>query len=227
MDRPMLIVLSGEAGAGKDSVAKILQEGHSFVLFSLSAPLKRFAEDMFGFTKEQLYGPSSARNAPDPRWARPCVKCAATGYYETEVCYTVIRTRCFECSGTGVANDNSPRRVLQLLGSEYMRDMIHPDALTIRARPDIEAIMACGHPVVVNDARYQNDRDNLHAWLGARRVHVTAPGKEKGHAEWRQHRSERDQPDLQQVEHVLENPEEWPFPGLAERVERMLAALAA
>jgi deoxynucleotide monophosphate kinase-like protein len=61
-----LIVLSGEAGAGKDSVAQLLIERLRWTSYSLAAPLKRFVQDMFSFTDAQVYGPSSARNAPDP-----------------------------------------------------------------------------------------------------------------------------------------------------------------
>lgn len=227
--RGTLIVLSGEAGAGKDSVAKILCEQHGFQSYSLSGPLKRFGEDLFGFTWEQCYGPSSARNAPDPRWERPCLRCNKTG--RVVFSYSIgghdaeIADQCIACKGTGKINDNSPRRVFQTLGADWLRDMIHPDALTVRARPDIENLLAMGRSVVVNDARFRNDRDNLRAWLGGVRVLVTAPGKQVQDAEWRHHQSELDQPTASQVEYVIENPEEWPFPGLKTKVDAMLEKL--
>lgn len=231
-----LIVLSGEAGAGKDSVAKVLVEEHGWELFSLAAPIKRFAADMFGFTNEQLYGPSSARNAPDPRWARPCDRCAFenvvpgklrppqnrgfTNWGRTDVCQ--------KCHGTGKLDDNSPRRVLMLMGEEFLRQMIHVDVFTMRAAPEIEGLLKQGRKVVVNDARNDNDRDNLHAWLGAHRVDVrsvrTASKEKTG---WRTHASENRQPTDEQVEYVIQNDEEWPFPGLAAQVATMLGHLDA
>jgi hypothetical protein len=225
----MIIVLSGEAGAGKDSVADILVERHKFIKYSLAGPLKRFAEDMFGFNWDQVYGPSSARNAPDPRWARPCTTCNGSGTRSLsggEFGEIVGRAKCQGCDGTGKINDNSPRRVLQLLGSEYMRDMIHPDALTIRASWDLKPMNADKVNVVINDARYENDRNNLHAWVGALRVDVRAPNKKSDGASWRKHKSELDRPIDAALEYVLENPEEWPFPSLAGRVEAMLRELA-
>jgi hypothetical protein len=214
----MLIVLSGEAGNGKDSVAKVLQDKHGFVPYSLSAPLKRFGEDLFGFTKEQCYGPSKFRNEPDPRWARPCGTCGGTGkVYNTDRPHVV-------CHGTGKLNDNSPRRVFQLLGDDWLRQMIHPDALTMHARPVLMNMLQAGEDIVINDARFENDRANLKEWLGAVLVHVARPGKVRdlSHDDWRLHNSELHQPKPEDVDFVLENMEDWPFPGLGQQVADML-----
>ena len=220
MTRTRLIVLSGEAGAGKDSVAKLLTDRYDWQLYSLAGPLKRFTADMFGFTEEQLYGPSSARNAPDPRWARPCPDQRNHNGFTLMPCET--------CGGTNQVNDNSPRRVLQLLGEEYLRQMIHVDALTMRARPDLEKLLAQGCSVVVNDARNDNDRNNLHDWLGACRVDVrsirTQKPKKKDEA-WRRHASELRLAKDDQLEYVLQNDEKWPFPSLEGKVVRMLEDL--
>lgn len=226
-----LIVLSGEAGAGKDSVAKVLVDKHGYVAYSLAAPLKAFAKDMFGFTDEQLYGPSRCRNEPDPRWARPCPLCRGEG--KIPYIHNLLpRQMCDTCKGMGKLNDNSPRRVLQLLGEEYLRQMVHPDALTMRAEGELVKMMGQmrGWPpphggIVVNDARNANDRDNLHAWLGAVRVDVRAPGKESDGAEWRKHSSELSRPTDDQVEHVIVNDEEYPFPALEGKVAALLEKL--
>lgn len=222
----MLIVLSGEAGAGKDSLADVLVKDHGFVKFSLSAPLKRFVEDMFGFTKDQLYGPSRMRNTVDKRWALKCLTCNGTGkVYGTDIEHA-------PCEGTGRVYPISPRSVLQLLGSEYLRDLIHPDCLSFRASWDLGDMMERNLNIVVNDARYQNDRNNLHEWLGAHRVDVrTSSGsktkrKKTKHA-WRGHSSETDRPSDDQLEYVVDNVEEWPFPGLAVKVKEMLTYLDA
>lgn len=227
MTRSRLIVLSGDAGAGKDSLADVLYD-MGWQRYSLAGPLKRFAGDMFGFTDEQLYGPSSARNAPDPRWARPCPRCNATGMRPAAVGAVIVPNRvpCEECEGKGKINDNSPRRVLQLLGEEYLRQMIHVDALTMRATPDIARLLADGHSVVVNDARNDNDRNNLHDWLGACRVDVRTSRKKSGKKEkWRTHLSEMRKASDDQVEYIVKNDEEWPFPTLPAKAEAMLKAL--
>lgn len=222
----MIIVLSGEAGAGKDSTANILVERHGFTLFSLAGPLKRFAEDMFGFTKEALYGPSHARNAHNPKWDLKCPKCAGTGVsqIERDTVNEYRGDKCTRCGGTG-KTEISVRSTLQPLGSEYLRDMIHPDCLTFRASWDLREMLDKGMSVVVNDARYQNDRNNLHDWVGAHRVDVRAPTKKNDGAAWRQHASELDRPTDDQLEYILDNPEQYPFPSLPGRVETMLREL--
>ncbi len=217
-----LIVLSGTAGAGKDSVAKELVNSHGWELYSLAGPMKRFAADMFGFTDEQLYGPSKARNEPDPRWARPCQECAGVGFFP------VRSLPCLMCAGTGLINDNSPRRILQLMGEEFLRQMVHPDVLTMRARPDLERMLSEGRSVVINDARNDNDRDNLHAWLGAHRVDVRTERVKPITPEnaWRLHASEQRPAKDDSLEHVIhQGDERWPFPSMPGKVRRMLQEL--
>lgn len=227
-----IIVLSGEAGAGKDSVAKVLVS-RGWHLFSLTDEAKRFAERVFGWDKERLYGPSSKRNEPDPKWARDCTNCGGRGTYE-HVPYTFSqyddeitfqRRVCRECTGTGKINDNSARRVLQLLCCEWARDMIHPDIWTLSNVDKIKGYLDIGACLVVNDARFSNDRNNLASWFGAKRVHVTSTRPKKD-ADWRNHKSENDQPSDDQVEYVLNNGDEtWPYDGMPARVNNMLECL--
>lgn len=225
--RPNFIVLSGIAGAGKDSVANILVNDHRWTLYSLAGPLKRFSQDMFGFTDEQVFGPSSARNRPDPRWARPCLHCKKTGQVRSMLRFH----ECSACNGKGIIDDNSPRRILQLLGEEYLRQMIHVDALTMRARPEIEKLLFSIDQqgfggIVINDARNDNDRDNMNDWLGACRVDVRSTKvKDRIPETWHMHKSELRQPNNADVEYVLNNDEEWPFPSLHNKVDLMLASL--
>lgn len=223
-----LIVLSGAAGAGKDSVAKELVTVHGWEAYSLAGPMKRFAADMFGFTEEQLYGPSRSRNEPDPRWARPCPECEARRTVEGMVAADLDEVGCDACAGTGLINDNSPRRVLQLMGEEFLRQMVHPDVLTMRARPDLERMLSEGRSVVINDARNDNDRDNLHEWLGAHRVDVRTDRVKPVTADsaWRLHASEQRPARDDRVEHVIhQGDERWPFPSMPAKVKDMLSTL--
>ncbi len=61
-----LIALAGRAGSGKNTVAKLLR-AHEV---SFAEPLKRFCQEVFGFSDDQVFGPSECRNAPDPRYPR-------------------------------------------------------------------------------------------------------------------------------------------------------------
>ena len=63
-----IIGISGLAGSGKDTVADMLLKYDGFVKVSLADPIKRFAAEMWGFSEEQLFGPSQYRNAPDSRY---------------------------------------------------------------------------------------------------------------------------------------------------------------
>jgi len=62
-----IIGISGKAGAGKDTVAEVLVE-HGFVAVAFADEMKRICAELFGFSREQLWGASHLRNAIDPRW---------------------------------------------------------------------------------------------------------------------------------------------------------------
>lgn len=64
----MLVGLSGEAGVGKDTVADILVAEHGFCKIALADEIKRIAHRLYGFTREQLWGPSELRNTPSPKY---------------------------------------------------------------------------------------------------------------------------------------------------------------
>lgn len=61
-----LIALAGRAGSGKNTVATMLG-GHEI---SFAEPLKRFCQEVFAFTDDQVWGPSAERNRPDHRYPR-------------------------------------------------------------------------------------------------------------------------------------------------------------
>jgi hypothetical protein len=60
----------GRAGSGKDTIADILVRDHGYVKIALADPIKRTLREIYAFTDYQLWGSSSARNAPDPRYPR-------------------------------------------------------------------------------------------------------------------------------------------------------------
>lgn len=63
-----IVGISGKAGSGKDTVAKYLVDNHGFIAMSLADEMKRFGKRIFGFTDNQLWGPSANRNAIDERY---------------------------------------------------------------------------------------------------------------------------------------------------------------
>lgn len=62
------VVIAGNAGAGKSTLADLLMQRHGVPTVEYADEIKRFCYQVFGFTEEQLWGPSEARNANDPRF---------------------------------------------------------------------------------------------------------------------------------------------------------------
>ncbi len=90
-----LIGIAGKAGTGKSEVARILShKGYTIIAFADA--LKRILKEVFDFSDEQLWGPSSNRNSADPRFPRAVLD---------------------EDSDTGKISYLTPREALQKFGS--------------------------------------------------------------------------------------------------------------
>ncbi len=88
--KPLLIALVGHPGAGKNAIGDILAGGTGLIhpngggtasimhppesgpweLLGFANPLKEAVRDVYGFSFEQLYGPSANRDIPDPRYVK-------------------------------------------------------------------------------------------------------------------------------------------------------------
>jgi hypothetical protein len=127
----MIIGITGKAGSGKDTVADILVKDHGFVRIGFADVMKRFCAEVFGFTDEQLFGPSSERNRPDHRFPRS--KDDVDRYERW-----LARANSTEgnlswrqdCRGVAEGLEDrcflSPRRALQQLGTDWGRNC-YPD----------------------------------------------------------------------------------------------------
>jgi hypothetical protein len=65
-----IIGVTGPAGVGKDCFAEYMVMKHRFARIALADPMKRIARDIWDFSNQQLWGPSSERNKPDKRFPR-------------------------------------------------------------------------------------------------------------------------------------------------------------
>jgi len=112
-----LIGLTGQAGCGKDTVARILMKNHDFSSIAFADPIRIGAAAIFG------------------AWTDDRADKEAT----------------IEWIG------KSPREIMQLLGTEFGRELIHPD-IWIRALERRLAVRTNQGPnFVVTDCRFQNE----------------------------------------------------------------------
>jgi hypothetical protein len=64
------VAVSGFSGVGKDECAGHLVRKYGAVHTGLADPAKRHMADVYGFSYDQLFGPSHMRNAGDPRYPK-------------------------------------------------------------------------------------------------------------------------------------------------------------
>ena len=121
----MLTGILGISKSGKDTAAQFLVTDFKLVGMAFADEMKRICKRLYGFTDEQLWGPSEMRNAPDTRYPR-------------EHTWKVIRDEWgdetgWECACCGserpvgkppsIAQCHlTPRYALQRLGGEWGRD---------------------------------------------------------------------------------------------------------
>ena len=177
----------GSAGAGKDTAGDRLVEKHGFVKVSLADPLKRMCRDTFGFSDDQLWGPSEKRNEPDKAWPRPrrsgaiCKECVPTEF--TNPLTEIVdyggyfgRRPCIVC---GVEKPSSelthrqlpteyltPRHALQQLGTEWGRECspdvwVHQALISARTlfEESTATYTAKGGLIMSNNFSNSEDRD--------------------------------------------------------------------
>jgi hypothetical protein len=66
-----MVCISGYSGSGKDEFARIFADEMQAPKVGLADPAKRHMADLYGFTEDQLFGPSASRNAGDLRYPKP------------------------------------------------------------------------------------------------------------------------------------------------------------
>ena len=173
-----VIMLAGEAGSGKGAVASIIKEVHPTAKeWALADPFKWFAARVFDFTHHQLYGPSDARNALDPRyppwsWDRGAGDWSVTAqrYAHQRVGFAADLTRwsrvimqtavsALDEWWSWVWNYNlhlTPRHVLQTLGSDMGRNLLSQD-IWISALESRLKEASSDAIVIVSDGRFINE----------------------------------------------------------------------
>lgn len=82
--KQFMICISGYSSSGKDEFARVLVEEHQAPKVGLADPAKRHMADLYGFTEDQLFGPSASRNAGDIRYPKP-------GFFSAGLCISSAR----------------------------------------------------------------------------------------------------------------------------------------
>lgn len=62
-----LFLVSGYSGSGKDEVCRTLIEKFKCLQLGMTDPARRHMMELYGWSQEQLFGPSAFRNAGDPK----------------------------------------------------------------------------------------------------------------------------------------------------------------
>lgn len=124
-----IIGIAGRAGSGKDTVANFIAKNFNGVVVAQADPMKKFCGDVFGFTEQQLWGPSEFRNAPvkfDQRGQ--CHENFELRYkaFTLKMGMTHAGTQLFDWFDKlsiimGATGELSPRVALQTLGTEWGR----------------------------------------------------------------------------------------------------------
>ena len=145
----MIIGLCGAQGSGKDTVANILVSKHGFVRISFASALKDVISILFSWPREMLEGDTAEsrawREAPDAEWSLK----------------------------TGIA-DFSPRKALQYVGTDLIRNRVYADIWVdivknrIRSNPDAK--------IVVSDCRFINEVEMLKTFPNTSIVRVLRKG---------------------------------------------------
>jgi hypothetical protein len=194
----VIIGISGRAGSGKDTAADFLVD-HGFVKVALADEMKRTCRRVFGFSIEQLWGPSEKRNEPDKRYPRQhgpfvgftldtCACCGVQPYLEVD---SKSYSECYL----------TPRFALQQLGSEWGRacypnvwvEYVLGVASKVEEGGYVTYLADCGlveggpaakysglkpippRHVVIPDVRFLNEFDKLRK-AGGKLIRIVRPG---------------------------------------------------
>lgn len=133
----MIVGILGFIGSGKGTVGEILAE-QGFLPLSFGSAVKDVAATMFNWERSLLEGDTEFsrqyREQKDPYWSQEF------GFEFT------------------------PRKALQLIGTQVGRDIFHPDLWVIKTKQTMHMLMSQGmENFVITDVRFPNEIDMIHS----------------------------------------------------------------
>jgi hypothetical protein len=172
----MIIAFAGKMGSGKDTAADFLkQEGFEALAFADN--LKEMAMDIFRLSKEQCYDQEmKMKPLKDPITLSITHISKVMVYAEQKNGFTVDKDAALKLYK--LIDDpvtlNTPREVLQYLGTEILRECIDPNyhALVVKHKIDSRSIQK----VAITDCRFPNERMFVKKW-GGKTVLIDRPSE--------------------------------------------------
>lgn len=188
-----ILGLLGNSGAGKDTLADYLVKEYRFVKVGLADPLKRICKEVYGFSDEQLWGPSEKRNEPD--WRYPRSARAIGDPAETKEWLLGLRETSEPKAWLRFAAEHflTPRFALQALGTEWGRNCYNNTWIDYGIRVAKELLFGYARytakdgliltekdvgicpGVVISDCRFRNEFDAIKKVSGMM-VRIKRPG---------------------------------------------------
>lgn len=179
--RVPIVLLSGPAGSGKDTVAGLLAKHTGAATLAMADPMKALVRDLFGFTDDQLSGPSARRSeavfAPDdlpdrfaahaPPWllALGLDPDGDQAARLSQWAHTVVNE----------LGQITARHALQTLGTEWGR-ALDPDLWVNAALRRARELLLGGAPAaIITDGRFRNEILATHV-AGGHVVRIRCPG---------------------------------------------------
>lgn len=195
----MILALSGKKKSGKDTISDFLVKDQGFIKLSLATPLKDLLIKVFRIDKELLYDDNKKDKELD---------------YFITIDYShldKIRDIITEEWGFGIDYETrenieefygmeikTPRQLMQTIGTDLIRKNIRDDVFIVLL---LEQIKKTQRPIVIADARLQNEREtlvNIGATLGLVKRTLTEDKSDN-------HISENDLGDEEEYDLIIDN----------------------
>jgi hypothetical protein len=184
----IIMGMAGKMGSGKDTAANYLVEHHGFTKIAFADNLKNMCMHAFKLSHEDCYGEvGKFRKFDEP---------VILGYEHLRQISLWVREDFGDNKLTDVLRDKmhkflgqefeTPRHILQFVGTEILRDIIDGEyhAKVVRMQIDKKKL----RKVVISDCRFLNERNAIRYWAGVnvlivgRTTAQEASEASKGHA---------------------------------------------
>lgn len=172
-----IICFSGIKQAGKDSSAEVLIKKHGYTRVALADPLRELCSSVFKIPYETFLDPDKKDSELDYRITLDFHHIdKIRTYIEDKWGFTIPYEAREEMEEYHGKEFKTPREILQLVGTEIIRNNLRDDIWIVLAFNKIKEI---GQKVVITDVRFDNERKAFKK-AGAILCLVKRPGLEKG-----------------------------------------------